>query len=139
LKSGAVSAEQLNEFSVNSFLGPRDEASPVVFEVLPDDLDQIRLGTVRRQIEQECLVFEKPAVQCVLINAVMDARVVEHDHGRTAITVADQRVEKFDDIRAFYCSGARGVDEAVMTEVKRAHDAAFAMAVGLVTVGQAPW
>jgi hypothetical protein len=44
-------------------------------------------------------VFEQPAVQCVLINAVMDARVVEHDHSRTAIALADQRVEKFDDIR----------------------------------------
>jgi hypothetical protein len=116
----------------------RDEASPVIFEMLPDDLDQIQLGIVRPQIEKECLVFEKPAVQCVLINAVMDARVVEHDHSRTAIALADQRVEKFDDIRAFHRFGARGADEAVLTEVKRAHDAAFAMAVGLDTVGQSP-
>lgn len=139
LKSGGASAEQLNEFSVDGFPRPCDEASTVVFEVLPGDLDQIQLGTVRRQIEQECLVFEKPAVQCVLINAVMDARVVEHEHGRAAITVADQGVEKFNDIRAFHRFGARGVDEAVVTEVKRAYDAAFAMAVGLDAVGQSPW
>ncbi|MBC8726753.1 hypothetical protein F6X37_36380, partial [Paraburkholderia sp. 31.1] len=35
LKSGAVSAEQLSKFSVDGFPGPGDEASPVVFEVLP--------------------------------------------------------------------------------------------------------
>jgi hypothetical protein len=110
----------------------------VIFEVLPDDFDQIQLGTVRRQLEQECLVVEKPSLQCVLINAVMDARVVEHDHSRTAIALADQRVEKFDDIRSFHRSGACGVDEAVLTEVKRAHDAAFAAAVGLDTVGATP-
>jgi hypothetical protein len=139
LESELVSAEQLSEFSVNCFPGPHHEALPVVFEVLSGDLDQIQLETVWRQIEQECLVYKKAEVQCVLFNAVMDARVVERDHGRTAIAVVDQRVKKFDEFRAFRRSGALGVDEAALTEVKRADEAPFAMAVGPDTVGQAPW
>lgn len=109
-------------FSVDGFVGPRAEASPVTY-VRPGDLDQIQFGTVWRQKE--------------LINA-MDARVVELDHSRTVIAVADQRVEEFDELRAFHRSGTCGVDQAVLTEVKSAHDVAFGMAVGFNTVGQFP-
>jgi len=139
LKFGAVSAEQVSEFSVNGFFGPGDETSPVVLEVFPDDFDEIEFGAVRRKIEQECLVLKEPAVQRILIDAVMDARVVEHDHGGATITLADQRIEKFDNIGAFHGLGACRMDEAVLAEVQRPYDVAAAMMVGLDGMGQATW
>jgi len=84
-------------------------------------------------------VVDEPAVQRVVVDAVMDARVVEHDYGGSAIALPDQRVEKLDHVGTFYRRGARGVDKTVLAKVKCANNAAFAMAVGLDTVGQATW
>lgn len=43
--------------------------------MFPDDLDQIELGTVWRQIEKERFVFNEPAIQRSLVDAVKDALV----------------------------------------------------------------
>src|ERR1700722_11889730 len=107
--------------------------------MLPEDLDQIELGTVRRQIEQECLVFHEPAVQRGLIDAVMDARVVEHDPGGAAFSLPDQRVEKADNVGTLDRAGARGIDEAVVGEVQRGTHVAPAMMVWLVGSEKATW
>jgi hypothetical protein len=52
LKFGAVCAEQVANFVIDGFLRPGDEVTPMVFGLLPDDLDEIEFGTVWRQIEQ---------------------------------------------------------------------------------------
>ena len=52
LKFGAVCAEQAADFVVDGFVRPSDEVTPMVFGLLPDDLDEIEFGTVWRQIEQ---------------------------------------------------------------------------------------
>jgi hypothetical protein len=61
LEFRAVSIQQVGELSVDGFFCPGDEASPVIFEMFPDDLHQIELGTVWRQIEEERFVFNEPA------------------------------------------------------------------------------
>jgi hypothetical protein len=71
LEFRAVSVQQFGELSVDGFFCPGDEASPVIFEMFPDDLDQVELGTVRRQIEEERFVFNEPAIQRSLVDAVM--------------------------------------------------------------------
>nr|WP_157636996.1 hypothetical protein [Burkholderia ubonensis] len=52
LTSGAVAAQQFSEFGVDGPLGPGDEVAPSVFQLPPDDLNLVELGTVGRQIEQ---------------------------------------------------------------------------------------
>lgn len=106
MKLSAVSVEQFRQFGINGFLRPGNETAPVILEVLPDDLDQIEFGAVWQQIEEKSLVVHEPAVQCVLIDAVMDARIVGHDHGRPGIALPDQRVEKANDVWAFDRAGA---------------------------------
>lgn len=56
-------------------------------------------------------MVDEPAVQRVVVNAVMDGHVVEHDCGGAAITLPDQRVEKLDNVGTVYRRGARGVDK----------------------------
>ena len=52
LKLCAVCTEQVANFIIDGFLRPGDEVSPVVFGLLPDDLDEIEFGTIWRQVEQ---------------------------------------------------------------------------------------
>lgn len=58
LEFRAVSVERFGELSVDGFFCPGDEASPAIFEMFPDDLDQVEFGTVRRQIEEEGLCVQ---------------------------------------------------------------------------------
>ncbi len=94
MKLGTVAAEQGVKFVVEGFLGPGDKASPVVLELFPDDLDQIEFGTIRRQVNQECSVINEPAVENVLGNIVMNARIIQNDQRRSIITLGDDTVEK---------------------------------------------
>ena len=84
-------------------------------------------------------MINEPAVQRVLIGAVVHARIVEHDHGGSAIALPDQGVEKLNDVGAFDGASARGVDKAVLTKVQCSDHVAPAMAVGLNTMRQATW
>ena len=111
----------------------------MVFHVFPDDLDEIEFGAIWRQIEKECLVVDEPAVQRVLVDAVVHALIVEHDHGGSAIVVPDQGIEKLNDVGAFDGASAGGVDKAVLTEVQCSNHVAPAMAVGLNAMRQATW
>lgn len=56
----AVFVQQFGELSVDGFLCPGDEASPVIFGMFPDDLNPIEIGTVWRQIKEERFVFNEP-------------------------------------------------------------------------------
>ncbi|MCP3728477.1 hypothetical protein M3I53_36135 [Paraburkholderia sp. CNPSo 3272] len=100
LEFRAVSVQQVGKLSVDGFLYPDDEASPVIFEMFPDDLDQIELGTVWRQIEEERFVFNGLAIRRSVVDAVMDARVIEHDHGGFAVALLDQRFHTLDDMES---------------------------------------
>jgi hypothetical protein len=52
LKFNAVCTEKAADLIVDGFLRPGDEVAPMVFGLLPDNLDEIEFGTVWRQIEQ---------------------------------------------------------------------------------------
>lgn len=52
LKFGAVCAERVANLAIDGLLRSGDEVSPVVFGLLPDDLDEGEFGTVWWQIEQ---------------------------------------------------------------------------------------
>ena len=138
-KFRTISVEQNFQLRIDGFFRPRRESPPVVLEVLPYDLDEIQFGAVRRQIKQECFVFDEPAVQCDLIDPVMNARVVEHDHGRSTIALTDQVIEKTLNVRPFDGMAACGMDETVLSEVQCAHHIASTMVVGLNGMGQSTW
>ena len=84
-------------------------------------------------------MLHKPTVQRGLIDAVMDTRIVEDDHGRSAIALTNEPIGKADDVGTFDRACARGIDEAVFNEVQRGNDVASAMMVGLDGMGQTPW
>nr|WP_042292884.1 hypothetical protein [Paraburkholderia mimosarum] len=84
-------------------------------------------------------LFDEPALACGRIDAVMDARIVEHDHGRPSIALTNQFVEKALNVRPFDCTGACCVNETVLTKIQRAHHIASAMMIGLNGMGQSSW
>jgi hypothetical protein len=72
-KFWTIAGEQLPEFSIDGFLRPGDETSPVILGMLPDDFYQVQLGAVGRQIEEHHLMLEKPPAN--------QQRGVEHARG----------------------------------------------------------
>ena len=60
----------------NRLLGPRCETSPVVFGVFPDNLDQIQLWAIGRQMEQHRTMLDEPAIERFLIDVMMNLGVV---------------------------------------------------------------
>src|SRR5277367_6558031 len=114
LEFRAISVEQIVQLRIDGFFRPGRESPPVILEVLPHDLDEIELGAVRRQIKQECLVFDEPAVQGRLTDTVMDARVIKHDHGGPSFALTDQIIEKALNVRTFDRMAACCMDETVL-------------------------
>lgn len=70
---------------------------------------------------------------------VMDARVIEHDHGRTVIVHREQIVDKADNGWAFDAAGMGGVDQQVRAVVQSAKNTPSAVRVRLDLVRQALW
>jgi hypothetical protein len=76
----------------------------MVLELLPNDFDQVELGTVRRQMDQKCAVVNEPAIEDVVRNVVMDACIVQNDQRRSFVALADDAVKEVD--HAFAIDGA---------------------------------
>nr|WP_231752913.1 hypothetical protein [Burkholderia sp. TSV86] len=114
MKFTAVAGQEVGQFCVDGVAGPVDEATPVIFEVLPDDLDHVQFGAVGRQKEQECFVFSEPAVSSFLADAVMNCRVVEHDDSGSAVVLPNQHIEELLDIGAFDAVCMRGANQTVL-------------------------
>ncbi|KWH26488.1 hypothetical protein WL99_22210 [Burkholderia cepacia] len=102
----------------------------------PHDLDLVELGTVGGQIEQDSFVINQPAVPRCLVDAVMDARVIEHDHGRTAIGRRAQIVNETHDVGAF---DSAGMDQRVRAVVQGTKNTASAVRIRFDLVRQTPW
>ncbi|KVQ86473.1 hypothetical protein WK09_21360 [Burkholderia ubonensis] len=94
---------------------------------------------VGRQVKQERLVIDQPALAHGRIDAVMNAGVVQHDHGRSAITFGEQAVDESDHIRAFDGASMRRVDQFVRSEIECPEHAASSMRVRFDGMGQASW
>ena len=134
-----MAVTQRDQFDVNGFSSPRDEAPPAIFEVLPDALNGIQLEPGRSQVGQGYLVFREPCGPLGLIDAVMDARIVEHDHGGAFISLANQGIEKTRDIGTFDHSGARRIDEPIVVQVQCVNNVAPTTIIELHGMGQRAW
>jgi hypothetical protein len=87
------------------------------------------------QIEEERLVVKESA----LLRSVIDARVIEHDHGGFAVALLDQCFDEPDDMACRDGARVRGMDQRILAEVERADDREPAVAVALSGMGQAAW
>ncbi|KVS54943.1 hypothetical protein WK39_22295 [Burkholderia cepacia] len=76
----------------------------------PHDLSLVEFGTVGGQIEQDSFVIDQPPIPYRFIDAVMDARFIEHDHARTVIFYRHQIVDKAGNGWVFDAAGMSGVD-----------------------------
>nr|WP_232434768.1 hypothetical protein [Burkholderia ubonensis] len=79
----------------------------------PDDLDQVEFGAAGRQVKQVRLVVDQPPFACGRVDTVMNAGVVQHNHGRSAIAFDEQAVDESDHILAFDGAGMCRVDQFV--------------------------
>ena len=123
LKFRAIGIEELCDLSINGFLGPGDETPPVILRMLPDDFDQVQLGTVGRQIEEDHAMFEEPAVDRCLIDVVMNRGVVEHHHRhQTGQSVLRDLIKEPNNSRTFDGGLAGFMLEQVRTEIKCTED-----------------
>lgn len=119
MKLRAISAEQCREFLIEGIFRPSDEASPVILELFPDDLDEIQFGTVGREIDEKCAMVDQPPVQDVIGDVVMSTRIVEDDQSRASrIALTDHLVEEGNDTLAVDRAGMCGGTEFVGTEVQ---------------------
>ena len=84
-------------------------------------------------------MIDQPPFPCRFVDAAMDARVVKHDYGRTAVVHGEQIVDKADNVWAFDAAGMRGVDQRVRAVVQGAKDATPAVRVRFDLVRQASW
>lgn len=84
-------------------------------------------------------MFGQPAVPRQLVDSVVDAGVVQHDHGRAAIAGSQYAVDETHNIWTFDGAGVRGVDQRIATEIQSANHAATAVVIRLDLVGQASW
>ena len=123
LKFGAIGIEELCDLGINGFLGPGDKTPPVILRLLPDDFDQVQLGTVGRQIEEDHAMFEEPAVDRCLIDVVMNRGVVEHHHRHeTGLSVLRDLIKEPNNSRTFDGGLAGFMLEQVRTEIKCTED-----------------
>jgi hypothetical protein len=60
LKFSAYAVKEFSDFVLKNVLGPSDKGSPVVFGLLPKDLDHVEFGTIGRQKAQESVKFFHP-------------------------------------------------------------------------------
>jgi len=84
-------------------------------------------------------MFEQPTLARRFADAVMDAGIVQHDHGGQSVCTGEHAVNEALDIRGFDSPAMRGVDQRVLAEVQRADHAATAMMIRLDLMGQASW
>lgn len=73
------------------------------------------------------------------VDAVMDARVIEHEHGGTVIARREQIVDEAHDVHAFDAAGMGGVDQRIRAVVQGAKNATSAVCVRFDLVRQASW
>src|SRR6202140_3786608 len=102
LKFRAKISEKLSDLGINGFLRPSDETPPVILCVLPDDFDQVQLGTVWRQIEEHHAMFDEPAVDRFLIDVVMNRGVVKpHPRHQSGLSFLRDLIKELNDGRTF--------------------------------------
>ena len=84
-------------------------------------------------------MFNEPAMQRSLFGVVMDACVIEHDHGGLAVALLKQSFDELDNTECLDNARVRGMDQRILADVERADDRALAVAVEFDGTGQAAW
>ena len=110
-----------------------------LFDQLPQAFDKVEIGAVGGQVEQESVVIDQPALSRCFIEAVMDAGIVQHDHGWPAVAGSEQVIDEALDMRTFDRARMGGMNQRIGAEIQRADHAAPAVMVGLDLVRQTPW
>lgn len=124
----AIAAQQFSEPLIEGLSGPGDESSPGVFELVPDDLDQIEFRAVGWQIDEQRGVIRKPTVEHFLRDIVMYPGIIEHDEGQlTGGGLSNYRVQEVDhDLPVDIASMGREM-QSLRTEVERPEDGTLAV------------
>ncbi|KVG78589.1 hypothetical protein WJ36_23715 [Burkholderia ubonensis] len=73
------------------------------------------------------------------VDAVMNAGVVQHDHGRAAVACSEQAIDEVHDAGAFDGARMSGMDQRIHTEIQCAEHAASTVMVRLDLVRQTSW
>ena len=84
-------------------------------------------------------MFEQPTLARRVVDTLMDAGIVQHDHRGQTVAGGEHTVDEALDSLGFNGAGMRGVDQRVLAEVQRADHAAAAVRVRFDLVRQASW
>jgi hypothetical protein len=81
LKFGSEPVKQGSDFGAEGVLRPRDELTPMIFGVFPQDFDHVEFWTVWRQIDQGGIVHGEPAGGDFVVKPMMNFGVIKNDEG----------------------------------------------------------
>ncbi len=84
-------------------------------------------------------MIDQPPIPSRFVDAMMDARAVKHNRGRTTIVHREQIVKKADYVWAFDAAGMGGMDQRVRAIVQGARNTTLAVGVRFNVVRQASW
>ena len=136
MKFGSESVKQGSDFGAEGVLRPRDELTPMIFGVFPQDFDHVEFWTVWRQIDQGGIVHGEPAGGDFVVKPMMDFGVIKNDEGGLGRGDVEKHVVNEGD-KGWALDGANGLlmDELRVSEIQSAHDRHALMVLGRGQVG----
>ena len=103
------------------FLCPGGKFSPLIFGLLPQDLDRIEFGAVGRQIDKDEPMVVEPLFNFFFVDIVMHRRIVQDDDDGLAVDVLRcQSIDEIDDLRSFDGAFMQDMCERVGSIIERA-------------------
>ena len=132
------SVKQGSHFGAEGVLRPRDELTPMIFGLFPQDFDHVEFWTVRRQIDKGGVVHGEPTGGDFVVKPMMDFGVIKNDEGRLGRGDLEQHVID-EGNKGWARDGANGLlmDELRVSEIQSAHDRYALMVLGRGQVGLA--
>ncbi len=108
MKFCAIPVEQFLHILSQGAFRPRHELTPMVLGPFPEDFDHVEFGAVGREVAKEGVALDHPAPSDIVVQAVMDAGVVQDDEGWRGLGDAGNQIVKEVDER-FPAGRARGL------------------------------
>lgn len=123
MKFRTVPVEQRPDILTQRVFRPSDERAPVVLGLLPEYLDHIKFGAVGREITKKGVVLDHPTPGGLVIQTVMDARVIQNDKGgRRLGDEGKQSINEGDEDFSIDRASDLLVVKSLTSEIKGAHD-----------------
>lgn len=133
MKFSAEPFEQSLDVIAKRFFRPCHEVTPVIFGLLPEDFDHVQFRTVpqglplvvRWQVAKEGVELLHPAQRDAVVEAVMDACVIEDDEGRRVLVLGNLRDQVFHEFdKGFTVDRTRYLPEVetLAGKIQGAHD-----------------